>query len=578
MTRFCLRRLALPLLAVVCALLPLRAEAQLSRIGGSNPVIPGVPQVRGTDVAYDPVNNVFLLVQAYGVVSGVFVDAAGNAVSPYFTIASKAGAHAHYPRVTYGNGKFLVAWHENEGAANAVHVRTVAYPSTLGPEVSLGVTAYGSWWEAAPGVAYSTTSGLYLVVWQSYITNQVYGRRVDANGTPIGSTFLVSGAGNGRDPAVAWNPSRNEFGVSYSGWDAQSATINFARVRPTDGAILSRAALHREQGTFITSIVYSAATGNFVIGYAAPHARTIEVGPTGAFNGFGVTTAPVGTIDGLDLAYNPVSKSILLVGHSILTVHVDGFELNARGVAISSPVQLSVGSTGGSYYPQVAASSKAKVWSMSFSRDFGHAVAQAIQTTTADGTLVGGAPTGGSSTPPPPTGGTGGGSTSCGTPPSGMVCSIHGGFVPPNHPDAVKSGGSGGSTGGGTTTPAPPPPPPPPPATSCGTPPAGLVCSIYGGWVPANHPDAVKSGGSTGGGSTGGGTTQPGGCTTPSPGANFVCSDGGWVPTNHPSSPGLPTCTGAQLTGRPAPGWVRLPSGGWVPESHALASQGVCKG
>jgi hypothetical protein len=96
--------------------------------------------------------------------------------------------------------------------------------------------------------------------------------------------------------------------------------------------------------------------------------------------------------------------------------------------------------------------------------------------------------------------------------------------------------------------------------------------------VPANHPDAVKSGGSTGGGSTGGGTTQPGGCTTPSPGANFVCSDGGWVPTNHPSSPGLPTCTGAQLTGRPAPGWVRLPSGGWVPESHALASQGVCKG
>src|SRR5690606_315995 len=167
MTRFCLRRLALPLLAVVCALLPLRAEAQLSRIGGSHPVIPGVPQVRGTDVAYDPVNNVFLLVQAYGVVSGVFVDAAGNAVSPYFTIASKAGAHAHYPRVTYGNGKFLVAWHENEGAANAVHVRTVAYPSTLGPEVSLGVTAYGSWWETAPGVAYSTTSGLYLVVWQS---------------------------------------------------------------------------------------------------------------------------------------------------------------------------------------------------------------------------------------------------------------------------------------------------------------------------------------------------------------------------------------------------------------------------
>ncbi|HEX7088123.1 MAG TPA: PQQ-dependent sugar dehydrogenase [Vicinamibacterales bacterium] len=147
------------------------------------------------------------------------------------------------------------------------------------------------------------------------------------------------------------------------------------------------------------------------------------------------------------------------------------------------------------------------------------------------------------------TGGTGdGGVVTCTTsaPAAGWVC-VSGSWVPPDHPLAGSAGGGGGTggTGGGTnggtggtggggvvtcTTPAPG---------------AGWVC-VGGSWVPPDHPLAV-SGGGTGdtGGGTGGGTggTDGGGavtCTTPAPGAGWVCASGSWVPPDHPLARSAP--------------------------------------
>src|SRR5688572_6021127 len=61
--------------------------------------------VKGSDVAWDPVNNVYLAVVTcynscpYGQVYGVFLNTSGNAVGAPFSI--KAGGDGHFPRAKY---------------------------------------------------------------------------------------------------------------------------------------------------------------------------------------------------------------------------------------------------------------------------------------------------------------------------------------------------------------------------------------------------------------------------------------------------------------------------------------------
>src|SRR5690606_4411285 len=70
---------------------------------------------RGTHVGWDPVNRVYLVVAGHGPIAGIFVNAAGVAVSAPFTIMDGTAAFGHFPRVRYspainnGAGGFLVA-------------------------------------------------------------------------------------------------------------------------------------------------------------------------------------------------------------------------------------------------------------------------------------------------------------------------------------------------------------------------------------------------------------------------------------------------------------------------------------
>src|SRR5881227_2800879 len=112
---------------VLLALCPSLAAAQLSRVGVSQGIL-SLPQlVRGTDIAYDPVNGVYLFIGANGSMGGVFTDATGSIVpgTSQFPIGSAKGGinniFAAFPRVRYspdvnsGKGGFLVTWHQNDG-------------------------------------------------------------------------------------------------------------------------------------------------------------------------------------------------------------------------------------------------------------------------------------------------------------------------------------------------------------------------------------------------------------------------------------------------------------------------------
>ena len=118
--------------AAMCGILsPSLASAQLVRVGGSLGALePGVT-MRGTDTAYDPRRDVYLLVAGNGPIYGVFVNSAGVPVTPVIAVMDGSLGFGHFPRVKYspdaagGLGGFLVTWHHNAGAGNAVFGRLV---------------------------------------------------------------------------------------------------------------------------------------------------------------------------------------------------------------------------------------------------------------------------------------------------------------------------------------------------------------------------------------------------------------------------------------------------------------------
>ena len=127
--------------ALACTARVTPAFAQASALGSSFAIYGAVS--RGSAVAYDTKNHVYLVVSAYGTVSARFVSADGTAL-PYcissgsnFTVGG--AAFGHFPRVAYspdangGLGGFMVTWHEGDSVAsgNAVHARAVSLDAHL---------------------------------------------------------------------------------------------------------------------------------------------------------------------------------------------------------------------------------------------------------------------------------------------------------------------------------------------------------------------------------------------------------------------------------------------------------------
>jgi hypothetical protein len=357
-------------------------------IGPSTPLIGGFPIVRGTDTAFDPINRVYIVVSAYGPVNVAFVNEAG---APLTSPIQLSGGFAQYPRVAFsphvfnGAGGFLVTWHQGDGPviagspSNQVHGRLVSYGATpqLGPDRVVGTSPLGTWWEAAPAVAYSSTSQTFLVAWQQYAIGEVHAARVGLDGAAIGAPFVVSDS-YARDPGLAWNPFDNEFGVSYSGANQFGASVTLARVSAS-GAVLKRTVLFQGGGTYITDIAFNLATRNYVVAYSTPSTRTTEVSAAGDVISHGLPYSPVGFYDGLALAYNLLSGSHLLVGH--YTAEIGGLELDGTGAKIGTEAQITYGpATRGSFYPRVSSNGVLKQFQISYSLDLGAATSQLVGT------------------------------------------------------------------------------------------------------------------------------------------------------------------------------------------------------
>jgi hypothetical protein len=474
---------------------------------------------------------VFLGVGAFGFVSGTFANNVGEPIGSPFTI-STGGGHANYVRVQYsqdvngGSGGFLVAWSAEDGT---VRSQVVAYPGVLvGPEQI--VVTEPVWIESAPAIAYSATSRVFLVVWADLFLN-IRARLVGLDGAPLGGIAQVS-AGIGKTPGVAWNPLRNEFGVSYSGESGSSAFSAFAIVPSSNidalGAVVRNSFNFLPGGlTYITDLAFSPATGTYVMTwYEWPNSVVAAFDQAGTLLFVSPVSSRIGVYDSLSISFSPVSQTFLVAGLDPQNDFLTGAELAGNGVKIGFDTQL-IGA-GPAWYARSAPSTTSPMWQTVISRSF-----KLTDRVVFTGTTGGGSgstpppppPSGGSTTPPPPTTT----STCPGGDIPGMIC-INGEYFPE-----------------GTTT----------STSSCpGDPIPGMTC-VNGDWIPDSSLSTTTSTSSC-----------PGG---PIPG--MTCVNGNWIPDSS-----LSTTSSSSCPGGPIPGMTCL-NGNWIPDSSlSTTSSSSCPG
>ena len=617
---------ALALVAVFIGAIgtPRTASAQLGVLGGARPAMDGL--TLGTDVAFDPVNQVYLVVSAAGASRGQFLDVNRNPIGGPFqlnTVPPGSPTYAHYPRVIYsphvnnGAGGFMALWHQDDSPpVNNIHSRIVSYPAgALGTDAVINGGDGGSWWVAGAAVAYSMTAHRFLVAWQTCCGggSVVNYRLVDINGQPIGGIVQASG-GYAREPGVAWNSANGEWAISYSGADQSGAITAIARV-DVDGTLRRRNIIHHSAGTYISDVAHNPVTGrNVMVWYSlAGGIFGAETDAAGDVVASGIVSQVVGSYDGLGISYNAGSGTFLMVGHHQTSLNIGGLELNKRGGRSSNDRVIS--STNpppsiGSFYPRPTASLPSQ-WTISYGRDYANAYVQGVETISTGGAAdvpIGPvqnptptptptpapAPQPGGCTSPDPFASIGGGSC------------VNGGWLPPGMGPAPAPAP--------TPTPTPTPAPAPAPSAGCSTPnPFAAMNTGYcvnGGWQfgnppapapapsptpsPAPAPAPAPSAGCTtpnpfaamntgyclnGGwqfGTAPGG--NPGGCTTPDPFTSMgggTCVNGGWLPPGSGQpQPAPTTCS----TPDPflASGGGTCINGGWVPNNNLPAT--TCSG
>jgi hypothetical protein len=377
---------------------PAAAMAQATRLGETFLVSNGA--VRGSAVAYDPKNDVYLVVSGNGVIAGRFVRADGAPLGAPFQVQETV-FYGQFPMVAYspdansGNGGFLVTWHESDGPlAPSVHTRMVSYASGfLGPDRK--ITGNDSYWELMGSpVAYSTASREFLVIWRAYFATDIYGMRVGNDGAPLAGAFAVATTPTFESsPTLTYNSAQDEFYAVYS---FGFTTVRGQRIKPVSGALLGGpVTIATASAINTTGVTYNAVTGQYLAAWHQFPGDVIlsrvldwEGTPTGNVNAL---SGRFGTYDSLSLAASPVTGTTFMVGHDKLSVEDGGVEVRADGIPTNTGFLVTAAGGGGNFHPRASAHATRSEWLVSTANSFSRTVAQRVGTNS-------GPPVG----PPPP--------------------------------------------------------------------------------------------------------------------------------------------------------------------------------
>ena len=375
---------AAALVASLCAVPS--AHAQLAPSGGSFSAV--AVGVRGNASAYDSRNNVFLAVGGHGTVTGRLIKPDGTFAGAAFRIDLGTG-YPQYPGIAYspdadsGRGAFLVTWHQNIGPRdNFVHARLVsAAGALLGEQFTLGTE--GTWWEVAPMVDYATTSRAFMVTWRT-IDYKIRAARVSNTGQGLDapSGIPVTTSGGERDASVAYNPETDTFLVSWATFFGNAAYSRL--VSAATGALGAPQVLGTGAAVYMTDATFSTSAHKYLVGWVQPTGGGRSVA-TGRFvNADGTPSgSPIplstrfGTYDSFGVAYNPVTRSSLIIGQDALSYENGGVEVSDGGLPGLDTVLTNAGPTG-NFYPQVSASTLEGKWLVTTAHTFSNLVGQFV--------------------------------------------------------------------------------------------------------------------------------------------------------------------------------------------------------
>ncbi len=171
--------------------------------------------------AHSPISDTYLVVwddQDEGDIEGRVLNADGTLGSA-FNVFDEAAAGTQ-PSIAYNSiaNQYLVIFAYQAGVGNYdIYGRLVWADGTLS-DTAFTISDNGAD-QSLPQVAYNATDDEYLVVWSDERTDEadVYGRRVDADGTPLGGgDFLIASGTDAQDaPFVAWNGDDEEYLVVW---------------------------------------------------------------------------------------------------------------------------------------------------------------------------------------------------------------------------------------------------------------------------------------------------------------------------------------------------------------------------
>jgi hypothetical protein len=189
------------------------------------------------DLVYNPSSNEYLLVWQYGQSSddhhiyAIRLSSNGAAIGDDHIHVADTSQFESNPQVAYNptDNEYLIVWeHRNvqtittgSGTIDIIEndiygQRLSAAGSLLGGPIEISATSLD---QSAPSVAFGTTNGSYLVVWQETLSTgetDIYGQRIGLTGTLLGGKIAVSTYVYDQiKPSLAYNNKTNEFLVVW---------------------------------------------------------------------------------------------------------------------------------------------------------------------------------------------------------------------------------------------------------------------------------------------------------------------------------------------------------------------------
>jgi hypothetical protein len=393
------------LMVVVFALLmlPSIADAAASRLGGSFNAsgTTGVGS-KVTDIAYDPVNDVYLVVTGpevfNGHVYGRFITGDGTPLASPFRVPQTT-APTQLPRVAYSAalGGFLVTWIDGRVNPKFCEVwgRFLKFSPGGAPvfttnEVLIDAAAGGTQGDVPAPVACAGDKGECLVAWHQLGGGEgamdIHAVRISLTGQRLGTEYFLTADHHWQtDPAIGYDPATGIYLVAHTFAPNASTSILVHRIQAESGVLHGASVLAEMGGLYEPFITLNTATGEFFITFYDKMTHTTYgrfMKPDGTFtSNIKPLLSGYTARDANGVAYNAHTGTFFAVTHGAGLEDI-GYEISGTGVPSDVFQVTDFRGPDGAYYPRVAARAGRPEWMMTASAYFAFAGAQRVTTDT----------------------------------------------------------------------------------------------------------------------------------------------------------------------------------------------------